>query len=256
MVAHDIPQAEDVREHIGLGLTGVVDGLALRLGSAAHCGVPAQAVFGPCAMLADAQGWLATFEFGEELRPDARAAVQALGGRGLDVRILSGDAPAAVARVAQQLGLDPTVARGACAPQDKLDALRQAQAQGRAIAVVGDGLNDGPALAGAQVSFAFGPAVPLARGQADFVVLGDRLGCVVLAQTVARRTMGIVGQKIPWAVTYNAACIPLAVAGLLPAWAAGLGMAGSSLLVVLNALRLARAQRPENTESEEKAEGA
>ncbi|WP_081767315.1 heavy metal translocating P-type ATPase [Hylemonella gracilis] len=238
--AQDVTPVENLREHSGRGLTGTVDGRALRLGSPLHCGVPAQAVFGPHAMLSDEQGWLATFEFGEEIRPDAGATVAALREQGLAVRMLSGDAPAPVARVARELGLDLADARGACAPDDKLTTLRQLQAQGRRVAVVGDGLNDGPALAGAQVSFAFGPSVPLARARADFVVLGEHLDSVVQAQTIARRTLRIVRQNIAWSVAYNAACIPLAVAGLLPAWAAGLGMAASSLLVVLNALRLTR----------------
>jgi Cu2+-exporting ATPase len=250
-VAHDPIEVEGVQEHSGLGLTGQLDGRTLRLGSPVHCGVPVQAVFGPHAMLADEEGWLATFEFGEEIRPDARATVAALREQGLEVHMLSGDAPAPVARVAQELGLDQARARGACTPQDKLETLQQLQRQGRKVAVVGDGLNDGPALAGAQVSFAFGPSVPLTRARADFVVLGEQLGSVARAQATARRTMRIVRQNIAWAVAYNAACIPLAVAGLLPAWAAGLGMAGSSLLVVLNALRLTRsagAQAAENLE--------
>lgn len=252
-VARETMPVEEAREHSGLGLTGRVDGQALRLGSPAHCGVPAQPVFGPHAMLADDRGWLATFEFGEEIRPDARATVAALREQGLAVRVLSGDAPAPVARVARELGLDPADARGACAPDDKLRVLRQLQAQGRMVAVVGDGLNDGPALAGAQVSFAFGPSVPLARARADFVVLGEHLASVAQAQAAARRTLRIVRQNILWAVTYNAACIPLAVVGLLPAWAAGLGMAGSSLLVVLNALRLTRPDGPQAAVTQESA---
>jgi Cu2+-exporting ATPase len=105
--------------------------------------------------------------------------------------------------------------------------------------VVGDGLNDGPALAGAHVSFAFGQAVPLAQAQADFVVPGEQLSSVDHSLLLARSTMRIVRQNLAWAVAYNAACVPLAVAGWLPAWLAGLGMAASSLLVVFNALRLA-----------------
>ena len=93
-------------------------------------------------------------------------------------------------------------------------------------------------LAGAHVSFAFGRAVPLAQSQSDFVVLGDQLLAVVHAVQLARKTMAVVRQNLWWALLYNAACVPLAIAGLLPAWLAGLGMACSSLVVVANALRL------------------
>jgi Cu2+-exporting ATPase len=162
--------------------------------------------------------------------------VQALQAAGVSVHLLSGDQPQAVARVAR--ALDITAHAGACTPQDKLGILQRLQQGGRRVAMVGDGLNDGPVLAGAQVSFAFGQAVPLAQAKADFVVPGSQLLAVAQAVLLARRTVGIVRQNLAWAALYNAVCVPLAVAGLLSAWAAGLGMALSSLLVVLNALRL------------------
>ncbi len=237
--------AQAVQEVSGQGLAGQVQEpgggrRALRLGARTFCdagGTNTAVPAGPHAMLADEHGWLATFELGEDLRPDAATTVAALQAQGIEVQLLSGDGAPAVARVAQALGI--VQARGGCTPQDKLAFLRDAQAQGRKVAVVGDGLNDGPALAGAHVSFAFGQAVPLARAQADFVVLGDKLASVGGALLLARRTLRIVRQNLVWAVAYNAACVPLAVAGLLPAWLAGLGMAASSLLVVVNALRLA-----------------
>jgi Cu2+-exporting ATPase len=179
----------------------------------------------------------------ETLRSDAQACVGALKAAGLHVQVLSGDGQRAVTRVAHALGIEQ--ARGGCSPDDKLQALLSLQAQGHSVAMVGDGLNDAPVLAGAQVSFALGQAVPLAQASADFVVLGGQLLPVAQTVLLARRTLAVVRQNLAWALAYNAVCVPLAVAGMLPAWAAGLGMAGSSLLVVGNALRLSRA-KPED----------
>ena len=127
---------------------------------------------------------------------------------------------------------------GGCSPGDKLRHLQALQGSGARIAMVGDGLNDGPGLAAAQVSFAFGQAVPLAQAQADFVVLGGQLTAIAGAWRQAVHTLTIVKQNLAWALVYNAVGVPLAMLGWMPAWAAGLGMAASSLLVVLNALRL------------------
>jgi Cu2+-exporting ATPase len=214
---------------------------SVRLGSASFCGVvPAN----PSALqvhLSDDAGWLASFEFQEDIRHDAPETVAALQRAGIRVYLLSGDASEAAHRVAYQVGIQE--ARGNCSPQDKLDFLRASQQQGHKVAVVGDGLNDGPVLAGAHVSFAFGQAVPLAQAQADFLVSGGRLTNVAEALLLSRRTLTIVRQNLSWAAIYNAVCVPLAVFGLLPAWLAGLGMACSSLLVVLNALRLSKDAR-------------
>ena len=248
----DAPQAwmaQDVRETAGQGVSGnlcmtgrPMSAVSARLGSARFCGVDLPATNALHACLSDDQGWLATFELQEDLRPDAHATVAALTAQGVRVHLLSGDLPESVVRVARQAGIDD--AKGACTPQDKLTFLRGLQLQGRKVAMVGDGLNDGPVLAGAHVSFAFGQAVPLAQAQSDFVVLGHRLGTVAQTLLLARRTLGIVRQNLWWAAVYNAVCVPLAVVGWLPAWLAGLGMALSSLLVVLNALRLSTAMAP------------
>ena len=236
--------AEEVQETAGQGVSGRLrpadDGQAtavvVRLGSARFCGVKPHVTDALQACLSDDQGWVATFELREDLRPDAQATVAALTVLGIQVQLLSGDLSESVARVALQAGIKE--AQGDCTPQDKLVFLCRLQDQGRKVAMVGDGLNDGPVLAGAHVSFAFGQAVPLAQAQSDFVVLGDRLGVVAQTLLQARRTLGIVRQNLWWAAFYNAVCVPLAVVGWLPAWLAGLGMALSSLLVVLNALRL------------------
>lgn len=240
-------QASGVVETTGRGLSGAVtDGLLLgdsvhtqlRLGSAEFCGVERTAEQTARVFLSDAQGCIARFELIEGLHPQAVDMVADLFAQGVVVQLLSGDRPEAVLRVAQQLGI--AHARGACSADDKLHALRQLQSHGALVAMVGDGLNDGPVLAGADVSFALGHAVPLAQAQADFVVLGEQLQVVATAVRLSRRTMAVVRQNLWWALGYNAASVPLAVLGWLPAWLAGMGMACSSLLVVLNALRLAR----------------
>ena len=241
--------ADLVKEVAGSGVSGKVwqggssdSASDVLLGSAEFCGVSvskAEILTETLrTFLRDEQGWLATFEFHEDLRSDALSTVAALQKDGVEVFLVSGDSAQAVARVAAQVGI--TAFQGGCTPQDKLAFLQDAQKRGKKVAVVGDGLNDGPLLAGAHVSFAFGRAVPLAQAQSDFVVLGEQLGLVVKTMGLAKQTMCVVKQNLWWAAGYNALCVPLAVMGLLPAWLAGLGMALSSLFVVLNALRLAK----------------
>lgn len=238
--------AVDVAEVAGQGLQGQVAAgaggqpQAMRLGSAAFCGAPAdvQAAGGPQVHLSDEQGWLASFEMDEALRPDAAPAVGALHALGLQVQLLSGDLVAAVARLAARAGIDK--AYGQRTPEGKLAHVRELQRRGRRVAMVGDGMNDGPVLACADVSVAMGQAVPLAQAQSDFIVLGGQLAAVSALLQHARRTRAIVRQNLLWAALYNAVCVPLAILGFMPPWLAGLGMAASSLLVVLNSARLAR----------------
>ncbi|PKO62479.1 MAG: copper-translocating P-type ATPase [Betaproteobacteria bacterium HGW-Betaproteobacteria-18] len=238
-------RADQVTEQAGQGISAsvtladeAVPAVHLRLGSASFCDVIQTDASALQVHLSNHQGWLASFEFQEDIRPDATETVTALQHAGISVHLLSGDASDAAHRVAGKVGI--SAAKGQCSPQDKLDFLRKAQLQGHKVAVVGDGLNDGPVLAGAHASFAFGQAVPLAQAQADFLVSGSRLTNVVDALLLSRRTLTVVKQNLWWAALYNAVCVPLAIFGLLPAWLAGLGMASSSLLVVLNALRLSK----------------
>lgn len=255
---------EDVKEEAGLGLcarvldrSGAMPPRLLRLGSALHTGAAPQSPASDSNTAgADAALWvmlaeqgsdgcmseLARFGLVEDLRAEAAEVVRSLDHAGIAVHMLSGDRPEAVQRVAAQAGI--AQARGACTPQDKLVALQGLQSAGHHVAMVGDGLNDGPVMAGAHVSFAFGRAVPLARARADFVVLGDSLALVPQAVLLARKTLVVVRQNLWWAAGYNALCVPLAVVGWMPAWLAGLGMALSSLLVVLNAARLSMGLPP------------
>jgi Cu2+-exporting ATPase len=210
----------------------------LRLGSAAFCGLPStqQEVLQAC--LSDEDGWLATFEFSEALRSEAEPTLRALEKMGLRIRILSGDGQASVAQVAQRLGIQDAI--GTCSPEEKLRQVKLEQSLGHCVAMVGDGLNDGPVLAGADVSFALGQALPLAQSKADFVFMASDLKPLVTTFQISRKTMQIVKQNLIWAGVYNFACVPLAMLGYLPAWLAGLGMACSSLGVVLNAMRLSK----------------
>jgi Cu2+-exporting ATPase len=228
-----------VRETVGAGVAARdAQGREWRLGSAAFVGAEAsdgetlQLWYGPAG-----QAWL-RFDFDEALRPDAAAAIADLRRQGIELRLLSGDREARVRRLADPLGL--ASAAGGATPQDKLAAVRAAQASGGSVAMLGDGINDAPVLAQADLSLAMGEGSDLARQSADAVLLSMQLADVAHAFALARRTRQVVRQNFVWAAAYNAACIPLALIGWLPPWLAGLGMAASSLVVVGNALRLAR----------------
>jgi Cu2+-exporting ATPase len=231
----------DIHEVIGQGMEGHWRG-RLRLGSAAFCaintkGIPEYATLCQVHLCTETE-WLASWQLSEDVRPDAAQTVQALKDLGVTVWLLSGDRPESAGQVAQQVGI--AHAWGACTPHDKLMHLQTAQAQGAKVAMVGDGLNDGPVLAGAHVSMAFGNAVPLAQSKSDLVLMGGSLLVVAHSVKLARNTLRVVKQNLIWAAAYNALCVPLAVVGWLPAWLAGLGMALSSLWVVLNSLRLTK----------------
>jgi P-type Cu2+ transporter len=235
------PEFTHVTEVAGQGLRGErLGGSWLKLGSAAFCDVKESALehaAAPRVYLADDQGWVATFELLEGLREDAREAVQALKALGLETWLLSGDLAAPAQWVGQAVGVDHVIA--GATPEQKLKEIMALQAAGVRLAMVGDGLNDGPVLARADASFALGHGAPLAQAQSDCVIQGGRVMDVVRTIGQARATMRIVKQNLLWAILYNAVSIPMALVGWMPPWLAGLGMAGSSLLVVGNALRLA-----------------
>jgi Cu2+-exporting ATPase len=181
---------------------------------------------------------LAAFAFEERLRPGAAQALQWLQAHGVRTALVSGDAPERAAELGARLGIAEV--HGGATPETKLALLATAQAAGERVAMVGDGINDAPVLARADVSLAMGAGALVARGQADAVIVDNDLGRLVLARRAAQRAVAIVRQNLAWSAAYNALCIPLALAGWLPPWAAGLGMAASSLLVVCNAQRAGR----------------
>lgn len=240
-----LPQAwtlHNTTEVAGQGLQAQKQGGGLvRLGSAAFCGGSAGLEGGPDidaprVWLSDENGWMATFVLEEGLREDAQAAVAELKRLGVQTWLLSGDRESAARRVGQAVGVDHVIS--GASPERKLAELVALQARGLTVAMVGDGLNDGPVLARANTSFALGHAAPLAQAQSDFVIQGGQVMDVVHSLLQARATLRNVRQNLAWAAFYNAVGIPLALLGYMPPWLAGLGMAASSLLVIGNALRL------------------
>ncbi|MEN9627192.1 MAG: hypothetical protein RJA10_418 [Pseudomonadota bacterium] len=229
-----------VEEQAGKGIQGIdVQGRCWRLGTWAW------AVGGPEVADPRARVWLscdgigrAGFAFDEQLREDAAQAVADLQGLGLRVTLLTGDGEARAQATAARLGIADVMPRST--PEGKLAQVAASQAQGAVVAMVGDGINDAPVLARADVSLAMGQGALVARTQADAVIASNRPAGMVAAIRTARRTVLIVRQNLAWAALYNVSCIPLALTGWLPPWAAGLGMAASSLVVILNALRAAR----------------
>ncbi len=182
----------------------------------------------------------AVIQFCDKLRPGARSTIAALARLGLPATIISGDRAAAVAPVARALGL---TAQTGMLPQDKLDAIGRFKARGEKVLMVGDGLNDGPALAAGHVSMAPGSASDAGQNAADAVFLGDGLAPVATAVRAARATQSVVRQNFVMAIGYNVIAVPLAIMGLVTPLIAALAMSGSSLIVVANALRLRSAAR-------------
>ncbi len=240
-------QLTEQRAITGCGVEGRVDGELLRLGTTAFAGelhglaLPERAASwcadgGSIVALASSAGWLALFRLHDRLRPGAGPLIEALRAAGCRASVLSGDSPLAVAAVAARLGI--VDAFGGLSPEAKHDHIDRLQRSGARVAMVGDGVNDAPVLALAQLSIAMGGGTDLARAQADLVLMGEDLGQLARGIALAKKTLAVVRQNLLWAGAYNLLAIPLAMAGLVTPWLAGVGMSASSLLVVLNALRL------------------
>jgi Cu2+-exporting ATPase len=239
--ARDQSPFEGAIEEPGQGVRGLIDGKEARIGSPAFCGIaePGEAVPQEPATSLIAfhhDGRSALFAIRQRLRPDAGRVVTALKELGLHVIILSGDRPAAVAPIAAALGVRDWAA--GLTPVAKIAKLDQLKAEGRRILMVGDGLNDAPALAAAHVSLSPISAAELAQAQADAVFLGERLEPVLRAVIVARRAHRVMRQNLWLAAIYNALAVPVAIAGFATPLIAAAAMSCSSILVTLNALRL------------------
>jgi Cu2+-exporting ATPase len=189
-------------------------------------------------LLADQTGLLAAFRLADAPRPGARALVDSLRRGGYGVSLLSGDHRQAALHIAEQVGID-TVEAG-LSPEDKLAKVTAMQAAGAVVAMVGDGVNDAPVLARAQVSVAMGGGTQLAATSADMILLSDNLAHLGMGFTIAKRTFRVIRQNLTWALLYNATALPAAALGLVPPWLAAIGMSASSLLVVANAMRLGK----------------
>ena len=245
-----IPSAKEVVNTPGAGLSGKIGGAEWCLGTPAFIAERTglnlassdfddlHAQGRTLVLLANKSKINAAFLLGDELRPGARELVEGLAKEGKHVLLLSGDHPRAVQRIADAVGIENYA--GHLKPEDKVRRVRELQERGAIVAMTGDGVNDAPVLAQAQISIAMGAGTQVARTSADMVLLGDDLPLLLYARRQARRTLAIIRQNLAWALAYNLLALPAAAAGFVSPWMAALGMSFSSLLVVANALRLTR----------------
>jgi Cu2+-exporting ATPase len=231
---------DSVVSHPGLGVSAFIAGRELRLGRSDFA-VPAGPVareYDDAVLLADDSGPIAAFRLCERLRVDAGAAIDALKQQGVTILIASGDSSARVSNIAERLGVSSWRARQL--PAEKLAWLATLRAEGARVLAVGDGVNDAPVLAGADVAIALAEGAELAQASSDIVLTGGRLDVIAPARAIAQQTLAIVRQNQRWALLYNFAAVPLAALGFVPPWLAALGMSLSSLGVILNTLRIGR----------------
>ena len=235
---------EDIESYAGQGLACKVDGVLHRIGNAKFVAeiagtIPAtlDEIDHACVYLGNTSGWLARFTFNDALRSDAQAVIDYFQAQHKTVILLSGDAEHVVKKTARQCGI--AIARGGVLPAEKLAYVKNLQAQGAVVTMVGDGMNDAAVLHAADVSFAMGSGAALAQSHADAVLMTARLSALRDTAETAAQTMRVIRQNLSWATLYNLVAIPAAAWGLLSPWMAGVGMSISSALVVGNALRLA-----------------
>ena len=239
--------AKELEAISGQGVTGLIDGVRYRLGCFAFVSDVMDKLKNKDLLeykpehateiyLANEKELLAVFYLSDELREEAAESIQALKALGKKIWLVSGDNETAVSYIAGQLGIDNS--RHSMKPEDKLAIIQELQNQGEIVAMIGDGVNDAPVLATAQVSIAMGGGTQLAQASADMVLLSEHLPHLVDAMKMAKRSVNVVHQNLGWALVYNLMALPLASMGYIAPWMAAIGMSASSLVVVLNALRL------------------
>ncbi len=231
-------RAEQLRTVSGAGVSGLLNGSAWRLGRLDFVTDGARTSEDDRIYLGVENRAVAAFAISAPLREDAAEAVAGLRERGLEVVLLSGDGRGAVRDCAEALGIESWEAR--MRPEEKLARVRDLQARGRCVAMVGDGVNDAPVLAGADVALALASGAGLAQSSADVIIASDRLSGLPQIVDRARQTRRVIRQNFAWALSYNLSAVPFAAMGFITPWMAALGMSLSSLAVTLNATRLAR----------------
>ena len=241
--------ASDYKNFPGAGISARIDNRQWFIGNAqfiaAHTAVandlvPADNEHGTRVLLADERQLHAQFLLHDTLRPEAPAVIKALQSAGKKVLLMSGDNPAAAQQLARETGIEDV--HGGMTPADKLQQVQALQQQGAVVVMVGDGINDAPVLAAADVSIVMRDAAHISQASADMVLLSNNLAALTNGIQLARKTLGVIKQNLTWAVGYNLIALPAAALGFVAPWMAAIGMSSSSLLVVLNALRLTRSK--------------
>jgi Cu2+-exporting ATPase len=242
---------ENIIEVPGLGIEANLNGRIVRLGNLefvqamlkSSIVIPDEYKNKTCSLLADQTGVLAIFVLADSIREEAKQALQDLRDLGAQLYLYSGDNQELVKHVAQELGI--TEYQGGMSPEQKYLKIKHLQMSGESVAMVGDGMNDGPALSLAQVSIAMGQGAPISQSRSDLLLMSNRLLDLSFAVTVTRKSMSLIRQNLSWAIVYNVIAVPAAVIGMLEPWHAALGMSLSSLIVVVNGLRLLNMQPQE-----------
>ncbi len=230
----------------GRGVEGKLDNKRIRIGTKKYVEElagkltlePEQNHSSTAVYLGRRNEWLAVFYLQDEIRVEAKEAIDKLKSVGIKVSLLSGDNQQAVQAVSQILGIESDQTNAELLPADKLETVQKLQANGDVVAMIGDGVNDAPVLAAADVSIAMGSGSQLAQASADMILLSENLSHLPSSIKLAKRMQTIIHQNFAWAIIYNVVAIPLAAMGWVTPWMAAIGMSMSSLLVVLNALRL------------------